>query len=78
MVVSLNAYYFTCSVGVSSSELNNIMTVMNTVQGSFTSGPVDEDLTEDSPDYVADDDVTEIRKRLSACSPLITDDVLDG
>lgn len=62
-------------VGISADDLSNVMRVMNTVQGSFT--PADEDLTDDSPDY-GDDDIMEIRKRLSSCSELLTEDVLDG
>lgn len=62
-------------VGISSDEVSDVMRVMNTVQGSFT--PADEDLTDDSPDY-GDDDIMEIKKRLSSCSELLTDNVLDG
>lgn len=63
------------AVGITTDEINDVMNVMNTVQGSFT--PADEDLTDDSPDY-GDDDIAEIRKRLSSCSDLLTDDILDG
>jgi len=36
----------------------------------------DEDLTDDSPDY--NDDLVEIRKRLLACSPSLSDAAVDG
>lgn len=48
---------------------------MSSVQGSFT--PADEDLTDESPDYI-DDDRMEIKKRLKLSAPSLNDQTIDG
>lgn len=58
---------------VSTKQKEEILSVMAMVQGTFTSP--DEELADDSPDYV-DDDIQEIRRRLLSCCPQLTDSAL--